>query len=224
MSSSLAVFSSRIPLQTRSGRTRARKSYPFEDSIATAERSYSHHTVRSLHSLVGVVLRPSPRECASFVLPPAMSTIPVPAIFVATSDVRLFPTEEMLEKERVEARDKQLPPTRPILFTTVDVDEVVANHGCVGKCDFAACECLYFSGKEGGICARCTHANLYHRVKIRRIDLEAKAAADALKREKHRRHIPTQREIDEQKVSEENKAPETINTYPCDVPDCECKK
>lgn len=48
--------------------------------------------------------------------------------------------------------------------------------------------------------------------------------ADALKRMKHRRHIPTQKEIDEQKVQEENKPPEPVNTYPCDVADCECKR
>ena len=46
----------------------------------------------------------------------------------------------------------------------------------------------------------------------------------ALKHEKHRRHIPTQREIDEQKVQEDNRAPEPVNTAPCDVLDCDCKK
>lgn len=151
-----------------------------------------------------------------------MATIPVPAIFVPTNDPRLFPSEEMLEKERQEAREKQLPPTRPILFTTVG-DDPPENAGCKGKCDFANCECLYFAG-EGGECARCKHANLYHRVKIRRVDLEAKAAADALKKMKHRRHIPTQKEIEEQKVQEENKPPEPVNTYPCEVADCECKR
>src|SRR5688572_4334770 len=131
-----------------------------------------------------------------------MATIPVPAIVVPTSDPRLFPTEEMLEKERVEAREKQLLPTRPILFTTVG-DDPAQNVGCKGKCDFAGCECLYMAG-QGGDCGRCGHANLYHRVKIRRVDLEAKAAADALKKMKHRRHIPTQKEVEEQKVQEEN--------------------
>ena len=223
-----------------------------------------------------------------------MATIPVPAVIVSTSDPRLFPSEEERERERAEAREKALPPSRPVLYTTVS-DDPPENKGCLGKCDFAACECLYFAGK-GGVCGRCSHANLYHRVKIRRVDLEAKMAAgantgirkrsaqavrlrllqcngllrfrvcdgaalqtnalllcrngapcssprcvsvsaiaatvsrpcccpsDALKKMKHRRHIPTQKEIEEQKVQEENKPPEPINTYPCDVMDCECKK
>jgi hypothetical protein len=41
---------------------------------------------------------------------------------------------------------------------------------------------------------------------------------------KHRRHIPTQQEIEEQKVHAENKPPEPVNTYPCEVLDCECKR
>lgn len=151
-----------------------------------------------------------------------MATIPVPAVVVTTSDPRLFPSEEQLERERAEAREKQLPPTRPVLYTTVS-DDPALNKGCKGKCDFLGCECLYFAGK-GGDCARCNHANLYHRVKIRRIDLEAKAAADALKNMKYRRHIPTLQEIEEMKMQEESKPPEPVNTYPCDVDDCECKK
>lgn len=151
-----------------------------------------------------------------------MASIPIPAVFVGLSDPRLFPSEEDRERDRLEAREKSLPPSRPILFTTVG-DDPPENLGCKGKCDAKDCECIEFAGK-GGECVRCKHANLYHRVKIRRVDLEAKAAAAALKHEKHRRHIPTQREIDEQKVSEENKPPEPVNTYPCDVADCECKK
>lgn len=115
-----------------------------------------------------------------------MATIPVPAVVVATSDPRLFPTEEMLERERIEAREKQLPPTRPVLYTTVG-DDPVQNLGCKGKCDFKDCECLYFAGK-GGECARCNHANLYHRVKIRRVDLEAKEAAGENQKRCERTH------------------------------------
>jgi len=152
-----------------------------------------------------------------------MATLPVPAIFVPTNDPRLFPTEEDLEKIRAETREKQLLPSRPILYTTVG-EKPPENAGCKGKCDFKECECLYFSGKKSGECAKCGHANLYHRVKIRRVDLEAKMEADALKRMKHRRHIPTQKELDEQKEKEESKPPEPVNTYPCDVEDCECKR
>lgn len=47
---------------------------------------------------------------------------------------------------------------------------------------------------------------------------------DALKKMKYRRHIPTQQELDEQKVQAENKPPEPVNTYPCEVMDCECKR
>jgi hypothetical protein len=153
-----------------------------------------------------------------------MASIPVPAVFVSSlTDPRLFPSAEDLEAARVEARDKGLPPSRPTLYTTVG-DDPPPNAGCLGKCDALDCECLYFAGKHSGTCARCGHANLYHRVKIRRVDLEAKMAADALKKQKHRRHIPTQREIEEQKEQEVNAKPEPVNTYPCDVLDCECKK
>lgn len=151
-----------------------------------------------------------------------MATLPVPAVVVSTDDPRLFPSEEALERERAEAREKQLPPVRPTLYTTVG-DDPPPNAGCKGKCDYASCDCLYFSGVSG-VCARCGHANLYHRVKIRRSDLEAKAAADALRRAKYRRHIPTQKEIEEAKEMEVNKPPEPVNTYPCDVADCECKR
>jgi hypothetical protein len=106
-----------------------------------------------------------------------MATIPVPAVIVSTADPRLFPSEEERERERAEAREKALPPSRPVLYTTVS-DDPPENKGCLGKCDFASCECLYFAGK-GGVCGRCSHANLYHRVKIRRVDLEAKMAAGA---------------------------------------------
>ena len=106
-----------------------------------------------------------------------MATIPVPAVIVSTSDPRLFPSEEERERERAEAREKALPPSRPVLYTTVS-DDPPENKGCLGTCDFASCECLYFAGK-GGVCGRCSHANLYHRVKIRRVDLEAKMAAGA---------------------------------------------
>lgn len=151
-----------------------------------------------------------------------MATIPVPAVFVPLADPRLFPSAEDLEAARQKAREDNLAPSRPVLYTSVG-DDAPDNAGCLGKCDAAGCECLYFAGK-GGSCSRCNHANLYHRVKIRRVDLEAKMAADALKKQKHRRHIPTQREIEEQKEQEVNKPPELINTYPCDVPDCECKR
>jgi len=151
-----------------------------------------------------------------------MASVPVPAVFVPTSDPRLFPSAEDLEAARIKAREENLPPSRPVLYTTVG-DDPPANAGCLGKCDARDCECLYFAGK-GGTCARCNHANLYHRVKIRRVDLEAKMAADALKRQKHRRHIPTQRELEEAKEAEVNKPPEPVNTYPCDVMDCECKR
>lgn len=150
------------------------------------------------------------------------ASIPLPAVVVPLADGRLFPTEEDRERERIEAREKNLPPTRPVLYTTVS-EEPNENLGCRGKCDYAGCECLYHAGK-GGDCARCKHANLYHRVKIRRVDLEAKLAADALKKMKIRKHIPTQKEIEEQKEQEVNKPPEPVNTYPCDVADCECKK
>jgi len=189
------------------------------------------------------------REAALAALLPlvASATVPIPAIVVPTSDPRLFPTEEMLEKDRMEAKEKQLPPMRPVLYTTV-VEDPPPAVGCKGKCDFKGCECLYFAQPKPrppesvdsisshvssgppppepnpGECLKCGHANLYHRVKIRRVDLEAKAAADALKKMKHRRHIPTLKEIEEQKEQEVNKPPEPVNTYPCDVPDCECKK
>jgi len=162
-----------------------------------------------------------------------MATPAVPAVFVPDlDDARLFPQDESAESNRDGAPPAPVSSviitasggaTRPTLYTTVG-DDPPQNAGCKGKCDYAGCECLYFAGKESGTCARCSHANLYHRVKIRRVDLEAKAAADAAKREKHRRHIPTQQEIEEMKQKEETKPPEPVNTYPCDVPDCECKK
>lgn len=111
---------------------------------------------------------------------------------------------------------------RPTLYTTV-ADDPPSFWGCLGKCDFEGCECVYFSGKFGE-CQNCHHENLFHQTKVRRIDLEKKKAADALKKQKNRRHIVTREEEESKKQEEANKPPEFVNTYPCGVQDCECKR
>jgi hypothetical protein len=93
-----------------------------------------------------------------------------------------------------------------------------------GYCDFLDCNCIAYCGKSG-TCRRCSHPNLYHQVKVRRVDLIARAAADEAHANRFRRRKLVEQQMAEQKQTEQAatvvQSNTFLNTYPCSVIDCE---
>lgn len=114
---------------------------------------------------------------------------------------------------------------RPILYTTV-VDIAPEYAGMAGPCDFLNCECRFYYGNAGK-CGKCSHANLYHQVKARREDIEARARAEAKRKQKHFKRAEREaRELAAKLAAELALKPAIIheNRHPCSVEDCECKR
>ncbi len=162
----------------------------------------------------------------SIVPPSSGVVVHVPLSFISKSSKSSeAPMEDTGELSSSSIRSSSSGPQRPILYTTV-IDAPPSNLGTSGYCLFGDCQCEFYSGSSGA-CTRCTHPSAFHTVRPRRADVEAKEALIAKRKQKHfKRAERERREAEAKKLLDSSlqAAQRSMNHFPCEVDECECKR